>query len=97
MSKTTRAGMLLRKWIEVNDTTQMKLAADLGVSQTAVSAWLGGSEPRATIAGKLQEIAGIPIAAWGESVDADETGSRAVVSAADLASVPASSPDLTGS
>lgn len=77
MSKTSRAGVLLRKWIAETETTQMKLAAELGVSQTAVSAWLSGSEPRATIAGKLQELAGIPIAAWGEAVDADESGSYA--------------------
>lgn len=91
MSKktTTRAGMLLRKWIEKNATTQMKLAADMGVSQTAVSAWLGGSEPRATVAGKLQELAGIPIAAWGEIVDldADQTGPQQVVTAAVLARI----------
>ena len=69
MSKTTRAGILLRQWIETNGTTQMKLAADLGVSQTAVSAWLCGSEPRATIAGRLQELAGIPLSAWGERIE----------------------------
>jgi len=83
MPKTTRAGVLLRKWIEANDTTQMKLAAELGVSQTAVSAWLGGSEPRATIAGKLHVLAGIPIAAWGEEVDADQTGPQLAVTDAD--------------
>ena len=66
---------MLRQWIADSGTTQMKLAAELGVSQTAVSAWLSGSEPRATIAGRLQELAGIPLSAWGEKLAADADGS----------------------
>ncbi len=84
----SRAGVLLRKWIAESGTTQMRLAAELGVSQTTVSAWLAGSEPLATSAGRLQEMAGIPLSAWGEpasdstrdvSAAADESGEHSAV------------------
>lgn len=71
MAKVMLAGVMLRRWMDETRTTQTVLSKKLGVSQTAVSAWLAGSEPRATIASKLEELTKIPVAAWGQ--DSDES------------------------
>lgn len=70
--RPSRASVLLRQWMVANGVTQEVLAERLGVSQTAVSAWLLGSEPRATIAGLLEEMTSIAVRAWGEEPDASD-------------------------
>lgn len=63
----TRPGSLaLKQWLTDNGRTQMWLANELGVSQTAVSAWILGSEPRASVAARLEALTGISVASWGE-------------------------------
>lgn len=55
--------------------TQAKLAKRLGVSQQAVWGWLcGRSRPAPEKMAAIEELLGIPMAAWVTAPDADDTG-----------------------
>ena len=50
--------------------TQKQIAAELGCTQQAVSAWLKGlAKPDAQRQQKLQGLYGIPVQAWSETSD----------------------------
>ena len=70
---TTRGALALRSWLEGSNTSQAELAERLGVRQTTVSNWLGDMSPRIEHALKLKKLAGVPLEAWGERLDAAPT------------------------
>lgn len=60
----TKGPEAIREWLSKQGKTQEWLAEQLGVSQGTVSAWIRGSEPKASLAVKIQRVTGVPVEAW---------------------------------
>ena len=57
----------LQAWLTEERRTQMWLAGQIGVSQTAVSSWLRGARPPPlATALAIQRLTGIPVESWAE-------------------------------
>jgi len=64
-----RGGQLLLEWLERSGWSQEQLGLQVGVTQRTVSRWIDGSLPGVNDAVKVQEIAKVPVKAWGEPVE----------------------------
>lgn len=63
----SKASVALRQWLATRERSQQWLAERVGVTQSAVAWYLGGAEPRASVAAKIQRITGISVSSWGKA------------------------------
>ena len=70
MSERTKASVALDQLLRpVRPLTQKQLADELGVTQQAVSLWLSGrSKPDTNRRERIEELTGVPVTDWDESV-----------------------------
>lgn len=80
MSERTpsRAGEALERWLADNDRSQMWLAGQLGVSQSAVSAWIAGMQPKVNVAVAIERLTKrkVMVEMWGQSARTARTGTE---------------------
>lgn len=62
--RVSEGAIALRGWLATERRSQAWLAAECGVVQAAVSAWLLGSSPRIEHAVTIEALTAIPVTAW---------------------------------
>lgn len=71
----TAASKLLEQAVRPKVMAPGELAKRLGVSPQAVSDWVAGkSKPKADLMAQLEDLLEIPMRAWTETVEEDDSG-----------------------